>query len=604
MIALKYGKRRVVNYRGARMVVGGLSSKNRIDILVHIAKEFATISNQTVLLDQVVALCVEIFEVDNVTIRLWDKNRERLVPRKFLKQSDPPRRDLKRSEGYSGAVYARGDSLLLDNLENYPGYLDEGESTRCAVVVPIVTRDEILGTIAIEKDTAYFYKKDDLDILVAMASQLGIKLNEVSLIEGLVEARQRIESDLKMGRDVQSQFIPSHIPAWNGIRFSTHYDPMVEVSGDYFDAIRKGNTLTFMIADVSGHGVPAALVTMSLHHHFTRCAETGYGLLDMLDEINEALRPRLTDGSYVTAQLIRIRADHSYSMVSAGHPHAQHYDMRSGKFRAVGSAGLPLGIGRIHRDEYVEESGRLEPGDILVLLTDGFVEQRIARREQAGLERILGWLGDSFGRVQAKDPTFLEQALSHFLAEFRTATREMKRGDDLSLVFIQAHPDAGESHDYFQRAVQADRGGLFEEALVSARQAYQVDPSLQTNLMLLTRLAMRASDYVEAARFLQEYITGAGAHSSSVFHAMGALQYRLGRKVDAKRFLKKALALDPTTGKSSLLLARVYADELALEKANRVLLDARKASPGDERIKKALERLRKYREEETVRASA
>ncbi|MCB1138601.1 MAG: serine/threonine protein phosphatase, partial [Leptospiraceae bacterium] len=80
MIDVKYGKRKVVNYRGARMVVGGLTAKNKIDILLYISREFAQINSQSELFDRVLSLCEEIFEVDNIHLRLWNAHQHKLVP--------------------------------------------------------------------------------------------------------------------------------------------------------------------------------------------------------------------------------------------------------------------------------------------------------------------------------------------------------------------------------------------------------------------------------------------------------------------------------------------------------------------------------------------
>jgi len=587
MIALKYGKRKVVNYRGGRMVIGGLSSKNRIDILVEISKEFASINSQKEVYDAVVALCLEIFEVDNVTLRLWDAQKNKLVPVRFLKQTDPPRRDLNSGEGYSGHVFSKLTSLLLDNLENYPDYLDPGETTRCAIVVPILSRDECFGTIAIEKDTPYFYKKDDLEILEAMASQLGLKLSEVKLIEGLVEARRRMDSDLRMGRDVQSLIIPSSIPPWNSIRFASYYEPMTEVSGDYFDVIRKGSSLTAMIADVSGHGVPAALITMSIHHAFNRCVEGGYGLVEMLDEINEALRPRLPDGSYITAQIIRIYSDQTYAVVNAGHIRAYHYRQFSGRFEPLESAGIPLGITRLRREDYVEDSGKLNPGDFIVLMTDGFIEQRTAKKEQVGIQKIFNWLENAFQSAEVV-PDSLDRVMANFLESYRGEIEETPRGDDLSMLLLQAHPGMEEAKSVYRKAVQTEKEGDIQEALRLALWAFSIDDSFQKNLLFLAHLHARTHDYEKAARFLEKFILSSGEQSCRVYHALGVFNYKLARIRDAKRNLKKALALDHGHVRSSMMLARCYLKEGSVEKATKVLLHASKTSPHDDKLKKSL----------------
>ena len=150
MIEVKYGKRKVVSYRGNKMVVGGLTNKSKIDILLYISKEFANTNSEQELYDRVLGLCEEIFEVDNVTLRQWDG--EWLQPTRFLQETDPPRRPLSDGEGFSGQAFSTRHPMLLQDLTRHPELLDEGETTMCVVCVPIMYKDSVLGTISIEME--------------------------------------------------------------------------------------------------------------------------------------------------------------------------------------------------------------------------------------------------------------------------------------------------------------------------------------------------------------------------------------------------------------------------------------------------------------------
>jgi sigma-B regulation protein RsbU (phosphoserine phosphatase) len=583
VIELKYGKRKVVSYRGARMVVGGLTSKNKIDILVYMAKELANVQNQQDLFDAVVALSQEIFEVDNITLRLWQN--QKLVPVRFLKETDPPRRELKAGEGYSGAVFAEKKAQILDNLENFPGYLDEQETTRCAIVVPILLRDEALGTIAIEKDVPYFYKKDDLEILDAMASQVALALNEVKLIEGLMEAQSRLASDLKMGRSVQSQIIPSEIHAWNSLRFGHYFEPMVEVSGDYVDVMRSGNTLTCFMADVSGHGVPAALVTMALHFQFRRCVDQGLGLTEMMVELNESIRHRLPEGTYFTAQLVRVYADHTFSFVNAGHVRLLHYKRAAGDFSTYDTRGMPLGIMEVKRADYEEKFGNLEPGDLIFMLTDGFHEQRNAAHEAAGPQRLFEWLTEIVKERDISEPLAVCREFLHLFNEFvGSAPRE----DDLTLLVLECSRHLQGARNEFSRAKRLRREGQLDDAEHAALECYRLDASYHDNLMLLSRIYYDKRDLAKSARFLGEYIASSGASRPEFHHMLGVMHYRMQDIPSAKRELKKALSIDHANVRSNLMLARCYLKEGSVPRAVKTLQRALQSVPGNEKLKQAL----------------
>ncbi len=590
MIEIKFGKRKVVSYRGNRMVVGGLTAKNKIDILLYISKELANTNSQDELYDRVLGLCEEIFEVDNVTLRLWDG--ESLHPHRFLKETDPPRRDLEEGEGYSGQVLATRTSLLVPDLARHPELIDEGETTLCVVCVPVMYKDTVLGTISVEKDIQYFYKQDDLEILEALASQLGLALNEVRLIEGLIDAQKRINDDLKMGRIVQGQIVRTDIQPWNSVHFGCHYEPMVEVSGDYFDVIRKGNSLSVLAADVSGHGVSAALVTVTIHHEFQRCVDAGMGLPEIMEALGESIRPKLPDETYFTAQIFRIYADQSYSFVNAGHNKLIHYVRQSNSFDQIDAPGIPLGIVQAHRNDYQEIFGKLEPGDILISYSDGFIEQRNEQGEETGLERLLYWLHDENSKLMELEPGFTVSRLADQVVErWKEHVGNVPRQDDVSMVMAMANPKLPEAQDLYKKARKALSDGQSSRALSYGTSAYQLEPSLHDNLLLIAKLYYRDGDYETAAKYLEEYVETSGERSAQTFFMLGNIYYKGGEFLKAKREFKQSLSVDHAFSDSSLMLARCYLKEKQSPKAVKTLRQAIKSSPGNDQLRQALAKI-------------
>ena len=595
MIEIKYGKRKVMNYRGARMVVGGLTAKNKVDILLYISKELANISNREELFQRVITLADEIFEPDNVTLRLAESTG--LEPVAFLKETDPPRRPVKPGEGYSGTVFEKKESMLLLDLENYPEYLDNGETTRSVICVPISTKDEVFGTLAVEKDISAFYKKDDQEILESMASQLGLALVNVKLIQGLIDAREKqekiqdqLEWDLRMGRNVQSQIIPTEIVPWNSISFSSYYEPMVEVSGDYYNVLRRADNLSVLIADVSGHGVPAALVTMALHYHFKTCVDQGLGLVESLEEISRASRPILPEGVYFTAQIIRIYADHSFSYVNAGHHKLVHYHYDVDSISELDTPGLPIGFVDFNRATYEEKFGNLSAGDILLMLTDGFSEQRDKNGVEITSEQILQWLSEEIHYQRDIDGTaHAKDIFASLIRRWKSAVGGNLIEDDLTMLIAQVSPSHNEAVSLYKEAKSLSGNDNTKEALTKAIEAYSLDSSLKDNLLLLSRLYYRDSKLDDAARYLKEFIEISGEQNPQAHFMLGSILFRCDNFFEAKREFKKSLSIDHTMSKASLMLARCYLKESAYPKAYKILQNGLKSSPNDARLREALE---------------
>lgn len=592
MLELKYGKRRVINYRGARRVVGGLTTRNKIDILLYITRELAQSRNEEELYDQIIRICTDVFEPGNITLRLWKHDTERLVPVRILKETNPPRRPLQTGEGFSGRVFELGESAVIKDLSRRPDLVDRFETTLSVACAPIRSKSDILGTISLEKDTAYFYKTDDLEILEAMATQVGLALNEVRLVQGLVDIQDRLQSDLKMGRSVQHEIIGRSVTGWNGVHLGYHYMPMVEVSGDYFGVVNRGGTMTAMIADVAGHGVPAALVTMSIHFHFHRCMLSGLGPSETIAALSEALRPTLPDGTYFTAQIVRIFADHSYVFASAGHVELLHYHAAEAKLESRDSSGFPLGFLEVRAEQYQERAGVLQPGDALLMMTDGYAEQRNPDHKQLGTEALNRWIVEEFAnQAGAADAQALCNSVLH---RWTNHCAGMSQEDDLSMIVMQLSRNVQLGLQKQKEAKAASAAGRLAQALELAMQGYRLEPSLAENQQLIARLLYREGKLKEAAGFLEEYLETSGEEALTHRYELGYMLFKLGDLNGARRELERALAADHTHPEAALMLAKCMLKQRRGEEALQTVDRALRFHPEHPLLLLARERLARF----------
>lgn len=596
MIELKYGTRKVISFRGAKKVVGGLSDQNKIAVLLYISKEFSNVGREEDLFDTLITLCKEIFECDNTTLRLWDG--ELLVPVKYIKETTPPRRNLLPSEGYSGQTFLTKKPLLIPDLKKNPQYLDDQETTMCVICVPITYKDDVLGTISVESDTAFFYKEDDLEILEALGAQLALALTGVRLIEGLMTARAReaailtqLEWDLKMGRNVQSQILQNQLPPWNGIYFGTHYEPMVEVSGDYFDVVKQGNTMTAIIVDVSGHGIPAALVTMAIHFHFNRFVTQGLGLAEIMEQMGEALKPQLPESTYFTAFILRIYHDYTYAYINGGHQKVIHFK-NDGTIEDLDSLGVPLGILDVKKSDYEEMHGKIEPGEYLLMFTDGFTEQKNAQSEEYGHVRFK----ESFFKARnnlklEKANVFVKDIVKSMVSDWSQFKGDIKNGDDLAILLLQCNTTLTDALPLVRMAKVSARQKNNADAYSLALQAYRIDPSIKDNLLFLGKMYYNDGKYSESVKFIDEYIKTSGEDTAIIHYLYGKALFNSNRVSESKRALKKSLSCDHTFAKSSLLLAKCYLKENAIPKAIKTLQRGIKSTPSNDALKVSLKKL-------------
>ncbi|MCB1191065.1 MAG: SpoIIE family protein phosphatase [Leptospiraceae bacterium] len=595
MIELKYGTRRVINFRGAKKVVGGLTEQNKISVLLYISKEFANSDKEEDLFNTVITLCNEIFECTNTT--LWLCKKDTLLPIKSLKEVLECSNSAT-NEGYFKEVFTGRKPILLSDLTGTPQYKKEGDNTHCVMCVPIINKEEILGVISVESDTPHYYKTADLELLEALSSQLGLALKNVRLIEGLISAKNsesrvltQLEWDLKMGRSVQRQVVQTDISPWNGIYFSSFYEPMVEVSGDYFDVVRQGNTSTIIMVDVSGHGIPAALITMAIHHQFRRCVLSGLGLTEIMAELGRLLKPQLPESTYFTAFILRMFGDYSFAYVNGGHQQLVHFK-NNGEIDFLDTSGLPLGILDMKKFDYEEKQGKINPGDHLMLFTDGFTEQKNDSHEEYGLQRLV----DTFLKENTKlkkegEKINVHKIICGILEDWKTHRGDNKNGDDLSMILLQCNPNLKEAISYYKNALTQIKQGHLSEALESALQAYSIEPSLKENLLFLGKTYYNQGEYEKSIKYIKEYINSSGEDTATIHYLHGKALFKAEKILESKMALKKSLSIDHTFGKASLLLARCYLKENSLPKAIRILQQGVKSTPYNDALKVSLVKL-------------
>ncbi len=235
-----------------------------------------------------------------------------------------------------------------------------------------------------------------------------------------------VEQELATARHIQSSILPRSAPRLTALRIATQYQPMTAVAGDFYDFIQTGeNSLTILVADVSGHGVPAALVASMLKICFAAQRDQARNPVRVLAGFNSMLRDVL-QGQYVTAACAFIDLGaRTVTYSGAGHPPSLL--LRSNQGDLVQLAENGLFIGPFPNASYSNVSVPFESGDKLLLYTDGVIEATAADGAQFGRDRLMQFLRDT----RNLEPSDLIRGL---FAKIATAAPE----DDLTVVLAQA----------------------------------------------------------------------------------------------------------------------------------------------------------------------
>jgi sigma-B regulation protein RsbU (phosphoserine phosphatase) len=256
------------------------------------------------------------------------------------------------------------------------------------VALPLTTDSGTLGVlVAAHKEaragTEPFAPKD-ARLLELFAIQVTVAMEYVRLTRESLE-RERLNRELEVAAVIQSHLHPREFPAFPGFQLAARSRPSRHVAGDTYDVLTHDHQLVATVSDVSGKGTGAGMIASGVHAGVRLLVSGVASLAELAARINSYLCGATADNRFATFVAVRLAADGALWAVNAGHCPAL-IRRRDGSVEQVSSSGLPLGIFR-HAD-YSEASRRLEPGDMLVLYTDGLTEAESPDGEEFGVERV------------------------------------------------------------------------------------------------------------------------------------------------------------------------------------------------------------------------
>ena len=248
-------------------------------------------------------------------------------------------------------------------------------------------------------------------------------------------ADRRLEGELAIGRRIQRSLMPRRFPSLPGWEIAAAYDAAREVGGDLYDAFLlrdRPGCLGLVIADVTGKGIPAALVMADVRALIHAAADHGGGPALTIDRVNRILVSERATGLFVTVAHAELdAASGSLTLASAGHEPV-HVIRRDGTLDILEPPGCLVGMVAEIRVEPVDAT--LGPGDALVMHTDGVTEARDPNGGFYGDDR----LGDLLRSVAGRPATEIVDAIEADVAAFRAGAEAF---DDLTLLVVRRAAD-------------------------------------------------------------------------------------------------------------------------------------------------------------------
>jgi phosphoserine phosphatase RsbU/P len=269
------------------------------------------------------------------------------------------------------------------------------------------------------------------ELLQTLALEASTILENARLLEE-ERGKQRLEEELDIARQIQASLLPSELPTKGWFRVAGTSIPSHQVGGDYFDVRQINPNVWFtVVADVSGKGVSSALLASLLQGAFLLASDVPEQIQSMMARVNQYLFERTKGEKYATVFYGTLSATGLMQWANAGHctPILLHSD---GRLRTLQTTGLPMGM--LDTADYFVESIELEPGDKLVIYSDGLTEAESPDGQFFGNDRLRKML-----RSRARDGcAALHAAL---LEAVEAHTEGAVPADDVTLVIVEYQPE-------------------------------------------------------------------------------------------------------------------------------------------------------------------
>ena len=248
---------------------------------------------------------------------------------------------------------------------------------RSVMCVPLLTPDnKALGILQLDTSDRRQFGEEDLDVLLAVASQAAISIQNASMLESLLQ-RERLNRDLKIAEQVQKKFLPQSVPTVPGYEFFAFYQPTYEVGGDFYDFVPlPGGRIALALGDVSGKGVAAALMMAKFSGDTRSYMLTENAPAPTATRLNTLLCDAGISDKFITLGLCVLDSlTHKLTLTSAGHTPVL-IRRADGQVDEVGQdvSGLPLGV--MDDSVYEQTEVQLNSGDVVIFYSDGVTDAR------------------------------------------------------------------------------------------------------------------------------------------------------------------------------------------------------------------------------------
>jgi len=334
-------------------------------------------------------------------------------------------------KGIAGKVAACGEPLIIQdayNDERFYKNFDQksGFTTKSMICTPLKVQDKIIGVAqAINPTKRDNFNDNDLQLLSLFSNQVALRIESARLHKEILQ-QKRLEDELRFAQSIQESFLPQEIPYGESFLFHAVYKPARVIGGDFYDAFCLGDKSCFLLGDVCGKGIAAALFMASFISKIRFISQSAEDLSEIFQRANRSLFEGRSTGLFITLIYITIEG-RKVSIVNAGHPDPVLYSANKKKAEILKlPKGMPVGIEANENYPYTEIT--LNEGDALLSFSDGITEAKNQKNEMFSYAPLLRY------SAFAKEAQTINEDILHKLGKFTSGTEQ---SDDITLMTLK-----------------------------------------------------------------------------------------------------------------------------------------------------------------------
>lgn len=374
-----------------------------------------------------------IFILNNTSIIKQGTNREQIIAgiaRVGYDDSIPVETDdmLMQGKGIIGHVIKTGKAVVVENVKNDPDYIEARTGTLSEIAVPIIKNGQTIGALNLESDTVSAYNNDDIRTLNFFAGIAGITIEKELLHNQLVRSKV-FENQLRVAKEIQGRLFPKEFPLFENYEIAANCISTFGIGGDYYDYIKLNeNKYAIIVVDISGHGIPAALIMTAFRALIRSHAVYNLTPAELMSLINRQISEFTRKNDFISAFYgILDVEENTFIYTNCGHNPAILFRNET-DYIMLNKCGAALNL---KSDSlYTNETIEFLPGNQLLIYTDGVVETFSRKMEEFGLARLTG----TFSRNYKLSP---EKIIDQIFIETRNFHESDFFDDDFTLLIIK-----------------------------------------------------------------------------------------------------------------------------------------------------------------------